>query len=387
MLLSCIATAWFVFVLYFLYGIGKVYFFREILVPSAAPETPDLPFLTVVVPARNEAHNIERCTISLLNQTYPDDRYKIVVVDDNSDDPTADIVRNIQAGHSNLMLISAGELADGWTGKNHACWKGASVAEGDWTCFVDADIQAEPELLQTAVTFAVSRQVDLLSLNPFQELVSLAERLLLPAVFITIAGSMNFSSVNDPSSPEALANGQFMLFRRRAYDAVNGHAAVRDKIMDDIELAKVVKRSGYRLYWMFGDELIRTRMYRDLAHIWEGFSKNLADIMQNDRPFIAVLTAVKSFLLGWMPIILPVVAWQGLHSGGSSLLDSWAFGVSSAAFAAVFALCALTVKALRIPLPYVLSFPLGFTLHGVLTLGSLWKQHKGRRRWKGRRYP
>jgi chlorobactene glucosyltransferase len=385
-LLFCIATAWFIFVLYFLYAIGKVYFSREILRPGGTSEPPEYPLLTVVVPARNEEANIERCALSLLNQSYPGQRYNVVVVDDNSHDNTAAIVRNIQADHPNLILAEAGELPDGWTGKNNACRQGAALAEGDWICFVDADIKAEPELLVTAMDFAVSRRIDLLSLNPFQELVSLSERLLLPAVFISIAVSMNFARVNDPSRPDALANGQFMLFRRPVYDAVNGHAAVRDKIMDDIELARVVKGSGFRLYWLFGDELIRTRMYRNLAHIWEGFSKNLSEIMRNDNPLTAVLTALKSFLLGWMPMLLPILAWQALGPGGNPLLGYAALGLSAVALVALFASCLLTVRALKIPYAYVLSFPLGFTLHGLLALGSLWKQKKGGRTWKGRRY-
>lgn len=386
MLLFCIATAWFIIVLYFLYGVGKVYFSREFLIPTGKLETSEHPFLTIVVPARNEESNIERCVVSLLNQSYPSDRYNIIVVDDNSDDNTAAIVQKIQADHPNLILTEAGELPDGWTGKNNACWKGAAIAEGDWYCFVDADIKAEPALLLTALGFAVSRQIDLLSLNPFQELVSLSERLLLPAVFISIGASMNFSHVNDPSRPEALANGQFMLFRQSVYETVRGHAAVQDKIMDDIELAKVVKRSGHCLYWMFGDELIRTRMYRNVAHIWEGFSKNLSEIMRNDGLFTSILTALKSFLLGWGPVVLPFLTWHGLNSGGHALPGYWAFGVSTFASVAILACCLLTVRALKIPFVYALSFPFGFTMHACLTLGSLWKQKKGERTWKGRKY-
>ena len=386
MLLFFITTAWFIFVLYFLYVIGKIYFTRELLVPSRSSGVLEMPFLSVIIPARNEATNIERCVTSLLNQSYPDDRYKIVVVDDNSEDNTAAIVRKIQAGHPRLNLAEAGDLPEGWTGKNNACWKGAALAEGEWYCFIDADTTAAPDLLKTAVEFAETHHIDMLSLNPFQELVSFSERLLLPAVFISIAASMSFTHVNDPSRPDALANGQFILFKQGVYEAMNGHSAVRNEIMDDIALAKVVKQSGYRLYWMFGDELIRTRMYQSFSDIWEGFSKNLGDIMRNDSALTSTFTAFKSLLLGWMPIMLPFLTGYGLSSGKGSVLGYWTFGLSLLGTAAILVFCLLTVKALKIPFGYVLSSPLGFTMHSLLALNSLWKRAKGERKWKGRRY-
>ncbi|MFC1811440.1 glycosyltransferase [Thermodesulfobacteriota bacterium] len=386
MLLFFIATAWLIFVLYFLYVIGKIYFTRELLTPFSKPDGLKLPFLTVIIPARNEASNIERCVDSLLNQSYPDDRYKIIVVDDDSEDNTAAIVRKIQADHPHLNLAEAGELPEGWTGKNNACWKGAAIAEGEWYCFVDADTIAAPDLLGTTVAFAATHHIDMLSLNPFQELISISERLLLPAVFISIAASMNFTRVNDPSRPEALANGQFILFRQSVYKAMNGHSAVRGEIMDDIALAKVVKQSGYRLYWMFGDELIRTRMYQSFSDIWEGFSKNLGDIMRDDSALTSAFTAFKSLLLGWMPVMLPFLTGHGLSTGKGSMLAYWTFGLSVLGTAAIFVFCLLTIKALKIPFGYVLSSPLGFTMHSLLTLNSLWNRVKGERKWKGRRY-
>lgn len=386
MLLFLITIAWSIFVLYFLYDIGKIYFTREVLAPSGKSHTREAPFLTVIIPARNEASNIERCVNSLLNQSYPDDKYKIIVVDDNSEDHTAAIVRKIQADHPRLHLAEAGKLPEGWTGKNNACWKGAAIAEGEWYCFVDADTRAGPDLLETAVGFAVTHHIDLLSLNPFQELRSFSERLLLPAVFVSIAASMNFAYVNDPARPEALANGQFMLFRRRAYEETKGHFAVRDEIMDDIALAKVVKQSSFRLYWLFGDELIRTRMYQSFSDIWEGFSKNLGDIMRDDSLLKSTFTALQSLLLGWVPVILPLLTGYCLKAGKGGILEYWAFGLSILGTAVIFAFYLLVIKALKVPFGYAFASPLGFTMHSLLTLNSLRNRIKGERKWKGRRY-
>ena len=156
--------------------------------------------------------------------------------------------------------------------------------------------------------------------------------------------------------------------------------------MDDIALAKVVKQSGYRLYWLFGDELIRTRMYQSFSDIWEGFSKNLGDIMRDDSALTSAFTAFKSLLLGWMPVMLPLLAGYGLHMGKGGMLDYWTFGLSVLGAAVIFVFCLLTIKALKIPFGFVLSSPLGFTMHSVLTLNSLWNRAKGERKWKGRRY-
>jgi len=386
MLLFFTAIAWFIFVLYFLYIIGKIYFNREFLVVDDKTKIAELPFLSVIIPARNEESNIERCVTSLVNQSYPGDKYKIIVVDDNSSDNTATIVREIQIGHPNVHLVGAGELPKGWTGKNNACWQGVALAEGEWYCFVDADIVAAPELLETAIGFAVTKQIDMLSINPFQELVSFSERLLLPAVFLAIASSMNFGHVNDPSRPEALANGQFMLFKRKVYEAIEGHYAVRDNIMDDIAFARVVKQSGYLLYWIFGDDLIRTRMYQSYSQIWEGFSKNLVDIIGVRSIITSLLTSLKFLLLGWMPVLLPFWAMYRLSGGDGNLFNFWILSLSILGTAAIFILCIMTVKALKIPFRYGLFFPLGFTIYAFLTANSFWRRKKGGRRWKGRVY-
>ena len=210
---------------------------------SAAPHP--TPHVTIVILARNEELNIERCVSSFLKQSYPRDRLEIIVVDDNSTDSTAAVVRKVMDDHPELKLITAEELPAGWTGKNHACWTGAGQARGKWYCFVDADVVADPHLLETAMQFAESKHLGLLSINPFQELVSVSERCLLPGIFFGIAGTMNFKRINDPESPDAIANGQFMLFSRSVYESIGGHGAVRNVIMEDIALARIVKRSDY----------------------------------------------------------------------------------------------------------------------------------------------
>lgn len=381
-----IAIALLVFLSHFLFIIGKLYFNRENLRPQDGPHNSQLPLLSVIIPARNEDFNIERCVASLLNQTYPQKKYQTIVVDDNSTDNTQSIVQRLKEKHSNLKLIGAGPLPEGWSGKNNACRKGVEIADGEWYCFVDADIYAQPELLETAVTFAENNSIDMLSINPLQELVTTSERLFLPGIFLSIASSMNFKRVNDPSRPETGANGQFMLFRRKVYESINGHHSVRNEIMEDMAFAKIVKKSGYRLYWIFGENLISTRMYRDIMHIWEGFSKNLAEIMRNQNPFKSIYDSAKSFLLAWMPLLLTFWTFYYLNNGMHTVLNYLAFGFSVSATAALFITSLFIIRALKIPLGYAFSIPLGFTLHTLLTINSLWQMKKGKRLWKGRIY-
>jgi chlorobactene glucosyltransferase len=384
--LLLIAIALLVFLSHFLFVIGKLYFNREKLKSQDGPRNSQLPLLSVIIPARNEDFNIERCVASLMNQTYPQKKYQIIVVDDNSTDNTQSIVQRLKEKHSNLKLTGAGPLPEGWSGKNNACRKGVEIADGEWYCFADADIYAQPELLETAVTFAENNSIDMLSVNPLQELVTTSERLFLPGIFLSIASSMNFNRVNDPSRPETGANGQFMLFRRKVYESINGHHSVRNEIMEDMAFAKIVKKSGYRLYWVFGENLISTRMYRDIMHIWEGFSKNLAEIMRNQNPFESIYDSAKSFLLAWMPLLLTFWTFYYLNNGMHTVLNYLAFGFSVSATAALFIASLFIVRALKIPLVYAFSIPLGFTLHTFLTINSLWQMKKGKRLWKGRMY-
>ena len=385
MSLFLLTIAWLFLLSCFFLVIGALYFTRENLTPGPWESTSGLPPLSVIVPARNEEKNIERCVASLLNQSYPEAKYHIIVVDDNSTDATASIVSALQAKHPNLELVRAGLLAEGWSGKNNACWKGVQHADGKWYCFIDADTQSKPELLETAVAFAEAKKIDMLSINPFQEVLSFSERLLLPGVFLPIACSMNFGKVNDPSKPEAAANGQFMLFRQTAYEAINGHRAVRDEVMEDMAFARVVKKAGLRLYWIFGEKLISTRMYRGLSHIWEGFSKNLTEIMRNRNTAGSMCVAVKSLLLGWMPIVMPLWTFFAQRAE-THALHLWAFLLSAFGSASMLVLSVLVVRALRIPFVYVLSLPLGFTLHALLTISSLRNRKRGQRKWKGRVY-
>lgn len=346
---------------------------------AAVPPAANMPSVRVIVPARDEATMISGCLAALSAQFYPSDRLSIVVVDDDSRDGTAAHVRQAIAADPRIALRSAGMLPSGWLGKPHACWHGAEGAPADWLCFIDADVRAAPLLLASAVQAAEAQAIDLLSLQPFQELGSFGERLLVPAGLLMIACAKDLRAIDDPASPEANANGQFMLMRREAYEATGGHAAVRAEICEDRALARLAKQSGLRVRVLAAEHLARTRMYRDFAALWEGFSKNAVDIMGDARR--TLLVAAAGLLVGWATLLLPLgIALATLHDPAA-----WpALVLALAGSGVVLGVEIGTARHFHVPPWQVALLPAGFTLAAALAWRSVWLRRRGRATWKGR---
>lgn len=352
---------------------------------AAPPPLADVaPPITVIIPARNEEANIERCLRSLLAQDYPANRLKVLVIDDHSADDTAAIVRAIATQHPQVSLISSPPLPPRWTGKSHACWVGARAAtpESEWLCFLDADVWAEPPLLSSAVPAALAQRLDLLSLAPRQELGSFAERLMLPCGLILLSFLQDLREVQSRGGSAVTATGQFMLIRRDAYEAVGGHAAVFNVICEDLEFARLLKQSGHSVLLMGGDNLIATRMYTGWRTLWPGFAKNLVDTLGGQ---LATLTfAPLAVILAWAAVVVPlaaaVVYWQSAP-GALAALTAALLGS-----AAAFGLHIAATFYFRIPFWYGLLFPLGYTLGAAMALDSVRRRLIGRVIWKGRIY-
>jgi hypothetical protein len=244
---------------------------------AAGPRGDDagLPLVSVVVPARNEAAGLGRCLDGLAAQDYP--RYEVIVVDDGSTDDTPRIAASYAARFPDRLRVVAGRpLAPDWVGKCNACDHGAGFARGALILFVDADTAPRPALLRAMARAAQESRLDALSLMPFNELGSLAERAILPVFYQFLYTVFPRSIAGDPESPpdQALAIGQCFLFRAEAYRALGGHAAVKDKVAEDAEFARVLRRAGYRLGLARAPELIRVRMYRTLAEVARGLAKH-----------------------------------------------------------------------------------------------------------------
>jgi glycosyltransferase involved in cell wall biosynthesis len=228
------------------------------------------PAVSVIVPARNEEECLGACLRSLAGQTGVE--FEIVVVNDGSTDRT----REIAESFAGVTVVEAGPLPAGWSGKNSALTVGVRQAKSEWLLFTDADTVHRPGSLAKALAEARAQGAALLSYSPEQEVQGFWERAVMPVIFAELAGRYRPAEVSDPASPVAAANGQYILISREAYDAVGGHAAIAGDLLEDVALARAVKRSERRIFFRFGGDAVRTRMYRSFAQMREGWTKNLA---------------------------------------------------------------------------------------------------------------
>ncbi|MGA8216295.1 MAG: glycosyltransferase [Candidatus Sulfotelmatobacter sp.] len=249
--------------------------------------------MSVIVPARNEEASLGACLRSLLSQNdaIP---FEIIVVDDHSTDRTREIASAFSAEH--VRVIEAAPLPPGWTGKNNAVTAGAKAARGAWLLFTDADTIHLPGSLARALEEAKRHGAALLSYSPEQIVKSLWEKAVMPVIFAELAASYRPSQVSDPNSPAAAANGQYILITREAYDAVGGHAAIAGNLLEDVALARAVKRSGRRIFFRHAGDAVQTRMYRSFTQLREGWTKNLALLFPSPTR-LAVLRAIEFVLI------------------------------------------------------------------------------------------
>ncbi|MGH7675756.1 MAG: glycosyltransferase [Gemmatimonadales bacterium] len=337
------------------------------------------PLVSVVIPARNEAHNIERCVRSILTTRYA--AHEVIVVDDRSTDGTADIVGRLaraEEAHGRLVLVRGAELEPGWFGKQWALVQGYRVARGELLLFADADTRHGAELIGRAVAALQRESVDLVSLVPRQEMVTFWERLVQPHVMLALQARVgDLRRVNRTRIEwEAIANGQFILVTRASYEAVGTHAAVRGSVVDDVSLAQAYVRQGRDIFLAHAPQDMSVRMYRSLGEIVEGWSKNLA----LGAPLLAPPIRLLRGLLPWLTW-LPVLVWVGPPV-------VWAAAGSGWALAATLISLALWLQIAwreRAPLPYALLYPLGAMIVAYIMIRSAWRG-AARVEWKGRVY-
>lgn len=382
MILLLASILWAVLIAMLLVRAVRQYGYYEVIGPDSRA-LDEAPSIAAIVPARDEAANIRRCIESLLAQDYPRDRLSIVVVDDDSSDATASIVNELARRDARLTLRAAGPLPDGWLGKPHACWVGARAAgEARWLCFCDADTVATPALLRTAVLAARERGVGLLSLEPFQELVSFWERLLLPCGFFLIAFTQDVRKANDPRDPQAHANGQFMLIDRAAYEAAGTFEGVRGQIAEDSAMARRIKRGGRRVAVLGTKGLIRARMYRDFRSLWQGLSRQAGQLLGG--AIKAVAFAIMAIIMALCAIGLPILCGIDV-ARRADFLSIAALAIAAAASLALLGTHVGAARYFKIPVGYGLLFPIGYILGSALLLHCAAWHVQDQVVWKGRK--
>jgi chlorobactene glucosyltransferase len=276
---------------------------RHLRDESAEPPA-NPPLVSVVVPARNEEKNIERCLRSILATSYP--RVEVIVVDDHSSDATGEIARSIAATDPRVTVLENAALPDGWFGKQWACENGASASRGDILQFTDADTVHGSDLIVRSVNGMLRRNADLFTVAGRQEILSFWEKLVQPQVFAIMAVRYGGTETVSRSrrASDKIANGQCFFVRRAPYEELGRHALVKSHVGDDLMMAQRFFRAGKSVVGALGIEQLSTRMYTSLRELFAGWGKNV---------FVAGRDTVP---LGWLgrmtfPLTLPFAPLTG----------------------------------------------------------------------------
>ncbi len=340
---------------------------------SEAAPVPDGPapgkVITAIVPARNEEAVIETCVRSLARQA---EIAEIFVVDDQSTDRTAEIVRGLMPEIGNLQLLEAKQIPAGWLGKNHALWEGAKHASSRWLLFTDADAELLNGAVARALRIAEDHNAALVSFSPEQLTETWYEKALIPFIYSRLAKYFSYDAVNDEKSEAAAANGQFLMIRRDVYNAIGGHEAVAADVLEDVALAKRAKTAGYRIWFGSGAGLVRVRMYRSFGAMWEGWKKNLY-LLIGGTPGAVYRELIS--VVPWIPLALLVLG----------LKAPIAFVAGLGLLVARHAVYASTLVRNQFNGKYILYYIPAVVLYA----GVLWASYRAHARgvveWKGRR--
>ncbi|MBI4467600.1 MAG: glycosyltransferase [Acidobacteria bacterium] len=337
--------------------------------------------VSAIVPARNEEANIAGAVESLAEQTVP---VEIIVVNDGSTDRTGAILEELRQRLPQLRVLEAPDPPPGWTGKNYAAACGVEQSQAPWLLLTDADVRHALNGVEAGLAAARQTGAAMVSYSPDQELPTWWERATIPFVYCRLSDEYPYERVSDPEDPLAAANGEWLLVSRTAYNAVGGHAAVKEEMLEDVALARLLKRSGCRLYFARGVGLARSRMYRGLEEMWQGWSKNLFPLFGRRKGTVAgAVTGAALDTLVWLFLLV-------------ALYGSWA-GWPVSRFMVVFLLAIIgwrhfrygqALRRNRYPLACFPYYTLGSVLFAALMVNSASKYLRGEPvRWKGREYP
>jgi cellulose synthase/poly-beta-1,6-N-acetylglucosamine synthase-like glycosyltransferase len=307
-------------------GYGAMTYFGRTkmrLLDKERPAPANPPHVTILIPAKDEGPRIRSCLESAINQDYA--YVDVIAIDDRSKDDTGKIMDEMAAANPRLSVIhiQEGTLGPGWTGKNNALFTGAKQAKGDWLLFVDSDVTLQPNAVTKTITVSNYKKYDLLSLLPKCESHTIWESSLVPLCSAAAATMYLIALSNDDSKPITFANGQFLLMRRTAYDAIGGHETVKDRFCEDTEIARLVKGKGLRTRVSWGEDIAAVRMYTSLPGIIKGWSRiYYAAKVGNPKHILGAMNFVlTSCFSAYAAIIYGIVRYQNPH--GNMLDNAW----------------------------------------------------------------
>lgn len=340
------------------------------------PPAKNLPRVSILVPARNEAENIEACVRTLLGQDYPD--FEVIVLDDHSTDETRRILSRLARDFQGLRVMDGKSLPEGWLGKHWACHQLAQAATGDLLLFTDADTRHAPHMLRDSVSALLVEGADLVTAFPREEALTWGEKLIVPVISfgifsflpVALARRMKWAGLS-------VAIGQFMLFRRSAFEAIGGYESVRNHIVDDVMLGRRIILHGFVWRLMDGTRHISCRMYRGFWQAVDGFTKNI---------FAFFDYRLSLFLIAWAWIAAAFLAPPFVLAARSLKVpvESYPYSLALLAAGESVLLWGIAYRRFRFPLYLALLYPLSLVIFVLIAFRSLVYTLLGQSTWKER---
>jgi hypothetical protein len=351
------------------------------------PEAGAAAMVSVCVPARNEATNIEACVGSILANDWPN--IEVLVYDDQSTDATPEILARLMKMDPRVRAVESRPLPEGWNGKQHACWRMSQSARGEWMIFTDADVRFAPDCLRRAVGSATVLKAGLVSAFPRQITGTVSEALAIPMIFFILLSYLPFAKMRGTTDASASAGcGQFLCIRRDAYDASGGHDGFKDSMHDGIKLPRAVRRAGFTTDVFDGTDVLACRMYVGLRQTWRGFAKNAYEGL-GSLGLLIFITVVHllAHVTPWVLLVLTAAA-RVTGPGPLSRLDV----LTSPLALGLAIVCVLLQITHRLvlarrhaqPLWIALAHPIGIVMMTLIQWHSLYLHLTGKRAWRGR---
>jgi cellulose synthase/poly-beta-1,6-N-acetylglucosamine synthase-like glycosyltransferase len=367
--------AWLGMLAGFALGLSRM---NRLMRPANLPADP--PLVTILIPAKDEAERIAGSVERVLAQDYPN--FEIIVIDDRSTDRTGAILDEIAAETPNLRVlhIQPGQLPSGWLGKCNALWQAQKLVNGSWLLFVDSDVSLQPEALSVAISVAVQREYDALSILTRLDCPTFLERLILPVLAAAWTVMNLTSKTNDDNSKIAAANGQFFLIRREAYEKVGGHASVKNQIVEDVQLMRHLKQAGFITRLQMGKHLAATRMHANLSQMFHGWGRIYSGT--NHRGPWRILASMIFVILCGLSVY-PAIAFGAILAahGHADLLI-----IAAAHLAAMTLYLATTYRLSGNSMRYAWLFPMSALMMLAICVFALRMCYTGKLKWRDTQY-
>ena len=353
----------------------------------------DPPLVSILIPAKDEGPHIRACVERVLKQDYP--AFEVIAINDRSEDDTGKILDDMARAHADLCgvgsdpagvgvmgsnrssvrVVHIGLLPLGWLGKCHALERGAEHARGEWLFFVDSDVKLQPNALSQMMALALARTYDAMSITTAIEAERFMERLMLPLLAGTWMTIFAGDQTNEESEQEkALANGQAMLIRTEAYLETGGHAAVKDRIVEDVELMRLLKKNGKRVRFFAGRHLASTRMHTHLKQMFNGWARIFAGTARG-RVWPMLITI--GFLLFSVLSVYPVFVYAIVAHAKPWLIAAVAHWVAMTTLC-----CFIWIWTTNSPV-YALLLPISVPIEIAILIYSIRKAFSGQIDWRG----